>query len=207
MSKLILLWSYLFMLHVPWFTSKVILHWALYSCYMYLGLWASWYCIELFIHVTCSLVYEQVDIALSYLFMLHVPRFMSKLILHRGIYSCYMFLVYELVDIALGYLFMLHVPWFMSKLILHWTIYSYHFDSWIMNKMILHWAIYSCYTFFGLWTSIYCIELFIHVTVKILNFQTDQSGQTKLTQGLHCLLLRLHHFDKIPYGLASLFEF
>ena len=52
----------------------------------------------------------------------------------------------------------------------------------------------------------------------ILNFQTDRSGQTVQTQirllleeqsdqGLHCLLLYLHVFDKIPSGLASLFEF
>ena len=53
----------------------------------------------------------------------------------------------------------------------------------------------------------------------ILNFQTGRSGQTVQTQirllleeeqsdqGLHCLLFHLHHFDKIPSGLASLFEF
>ena len=56
------------------------------------------------------------------------------------------------------------------------------------------------------------------VTLLILNFQTDRSVQTVQTQirqlleeqsdqGLHCLLFHLHHFDKIPLGLASLFEF
>ena len=52
----------------------------------------------------------------------------------------------------------------------------------------------------------------------ILNFQTDRYGQRVQTQirllleeqsdqGLHCLLFHLHVFDKIPSGLASLFEF
>ena len=55
------------------------------------------------------------------------------------------------------------------------------------------------------------------ITVMILNFQTDRSGQTVQTQirllleqsdlGLHCLLYHLHVIDKIPSGLASLFEF
>ena len=56
------------------------------------------------------------------------------------------------------------------------------------------------------------------LTVIILNFRTDRSGQTVQTQirllqeeqsdqGLHCLLLHLPVFDKIPSGLASLFEF
>ena len=51
-------------------------------------------------------------------------------------------------------------------------------------------------------------------SVMILNFRTDRSGQTVQTQirlqsdqGLHCLLFHLHVFDKIPSGLASLFEF
>ena len=56
-------------------------------------------------------------------------------------------------------------------------------------------------------------------TVMILNyFQTDRSGQTVQTQirllleepsdqGLHCLLIHLHGFDKIRSGLAILFEF
>ena len=55
-------------------------------------------------------------------------------------------------------------------------------------------------------------------TVMTLSFRTDRSGQTVQTQirllledqsdqGLHCLLLHLHVFDKIPSGLASLFEF
>ena len=54
--------------------------------------------------------------------------------------------------------------------------------------------------------------------VMILNFATNRSGQTVQTQisllleeqsnqGLHCLLFHLHLFDKIPQGLASLFEF
>ena len=52
----------------------------------------------------------------------------------------------------------------------------------------------------------------------ILNFRTDRSGQTVQTQirllleehsdqGLHCLLLHLHVFNKIPSGMASLFDF
>ena len=55
-------------------------------------------------------------------------------------------------------------------------------------------------------------------TVKTLSFRPDRSGQTVQTQirllleeqsdqGLHCLLFHLNHFDKIPSGLASLFEF
>ena len=51
-----------------------------------------------------------------------------------------------------------------------------------------------------------------------LSFRTDRYGQTVKTQirllpeeqsdqGLHCLLFHLHHFDKIPKGLASLSEF
>ena len=60
-------------------------------------------------------------------------------------------------------------------------------------------------------------------TVLIRNLQTDRylwtdrSGQTVQTQirllleeqsdqGLHCLQFHLHDFDKIPSGLASLFE-
>ena len=52
----------------------------------------------------------------------------------------------------------------------------------------------------------------------ILNFRTDRFGQTVQTQvrllleeqsdqGLHCLLFHLLDFDKIPLGLAFLFEF
>ena len=52
----------------------------------------------------------------------------------------------------------------------------------------------------------------------VLNFRTDMSGQTVKTQirllleeqsdqGLHFLLFHLYVFDKIPSGLASLFEF
>ena len=55
-------------------------------------------------------------------------------------------------------------------------------------------------------------------TVMILNFLTERSGQTVQTQirllleeqpdqGPHYLLFHLHVFDKIPSGLASLFEF
>ena len=48
-------------------------------------------------------------------------------------------------------------------------------------------------------------------TVMTLSFRTDRSGQTVQTQitaqGLHYLLFHLHLFDKIFYGLASLFEF
>ena len=56
------------------------------------------------------------------------------------------------------------------------------------------------------------------ITVMILNFRTDRSGQTVQTQirllleeqsgqDLHCLLFHLHVFDKISSGMASLFEF
>ena len=56
------------------------------------------------------------------------------------------------------------------------------------------------------------------VTVMILDFRTDRSGQTVQTQirllleeqsdqGLHCWLFHLHVFDKMPLCLASLFEF
>ena len=59
---------------------------------------------------------------------------------------------------------------------------------------------------------------FLQFTVMILNFRTHRSGQIVQTQirllleeqsdqGLHCLLFHLHVFDKIPSGLASLFEF
>ena len=55
-------------------------------------------------------------------------------------------------------------------------------------------------------------------TVMIQCFRTDWSWQTVQTQikllleeqsdqGLHCLLVHLHIFDKTPSGLASLFEF
>ena len=56
------------------------------------------------------------------------------------------------------------------------------------------------------------------LTVMILSFRTDRSGQTVQTQirllleeqsdqGLHCLLFPLHFFNEIPLGLASLSEF
>ena len=56
------------------------------------------------------------------------------------------------------------------------------------------------------------------LTVIVLSFQTDRSGQTVQTQirllleeqsdqGLHCLLFHLHLFGEIPLGLVSLFEF
>ena len=44
-------------------------------------------------------------------------------------------------------------------------------------------------------------EAHLKATVMILNFRTDRSGQTVQTQ------IRLYVFDKIPSGLASLFEF
>ena len=55
-------------------------------------------------------------------------------------------------------------------------------------------------------------------TIMILSFWTNRSGQTVQTQirllleeqsdqGLHCLLFHLYFIDKIPLGLASLFEF
>ena len=65
----------------------------------------------------------------------------------------------------------------------------------------------------------YCQKTYEKVTftVMILSFWADRSGQTVQTQirllleeqsdqGLHCLLLHLHHFDKISLDLASLFE-
>ena len=59
---------------------------------------------------------------------------------------------------------------------------------------------------------------YLSVTVMILSFQTDWSGQIVQTQirllleeqsdqGRHCLLFHLHLFDEIPLGLAALFEF
>ena len=56
------------------------------------------------------------------------------------------------------------------------------------------------------------------ITIMILNFRTDRSGQTVQTQirllleeqsdqDIRCLLFHLHVFDKIPSGFASLFEF
>ena len=41
----------------------------------------------------------------------------------------------------------------------------------------------------------------VQITVMILSFRTDWSGQTvqeQSDQGLYCLLFHLHHFDKIP---------
>ena len=65
---------------------------------------------------------------------------------------------------------------------------------------------------------VYLIIIKKGYTVMILNFRTDRSGQIVQTQirllleeqsdqGLHCLLFHLHVFNKIPSGLASLFEF
>ena len=52
------------------------------------------------------------------------------------------------------------------------------------------------------------LAMILHGTVMTLSFRTDRSGKTEeqSDQGLHCLLFHLHHFDKIPQGLASLFE-
>ena len=61
-------------------------------------------------------------------------------------------------------------------------------------------------------------EKLLQCTVMILIFWTERSGQIVQTQirllleeqsdqGLHCLLIHLHLFDKIPQGLVSLFEF
>ena len=59
----------------------------------------------------------------------------------------------------------------------------------------------------------------LELTVMILSFWTDRSGQTVQTQirllleeqsdqGLRCLLFRSHFFfEEKPKGLASLFEF
>ena len=43
------------------------------------------------------------------------------------------------------------------------------------------------------------------VTVMILSFRTDGSGQTD--QGLHCLSFHLDLLDKFFYGITFLFEF
>ena len=58
----------------------------------------------------------------------------------------------------------------------------------------------------------------IGVTLMILSFRTNRSGQTvqsqirllleeQSDQGLNCLLFHLHLFDKIHFCWASLFEF
>ena len=45
-------------------------------------------------------------------------------------------------------------------------------------------------------------------TIMTVSYRTDRSGQTVQTQiRLLCLLFHLHHFDKIPLGLASLYEY
>ena len=66
---------------------------------------------------------------------------------------------------------------------------------------------------------VYVLDSLLQIsTIMILSFRTDRSGQTVKTQirllieeqsdqSLHCLLFYLHLFDKIPEGLASLFEF
>ena len=57
-----------------------------------------------------------------------------------------------------------------------------------------------------------------HHAKHVLNYEyhNDQIGLDKQCRprtlliedkGLHCLLFHLHHFDKVPQGLASLFEF
>ena len=64
------------------------------------------------------------------------------------------------------------------------------------------------------------ISLVFYITKMTLSFRTDtcRFGKTVQTQirllleeqsdqGLHCLLFHLRLFDKILYGLASLFEF
>ena len=67
------------------------------------------------------------------------------------------------------------------------------------------------------------VGILTFITVMVISFRTDRSGQTVQTQirllleeqsdqeqsdqGLHCLLFHLHVFDKIPSGMASLFEF
>ena len=56
------------------------------------------------------------------------------------------------------------------------------------------------------------------ITVMILSFRTDRSGQTVQTQirllleeqsdqGLHCLQFRLHFLGALPFGKAILFNF
>ena len=68
---------------------------------------------------------------------------------------------------------------------------------------------------FKLSSNTYLICSSVHFTVMTLSFRTERSGQTAQTQirllleeqsdqGLHCLLF---NFNKIPSGMASLFEF
>ena len=49
------------------------------------------------------------------------------------------------------------------------------------------------------------------LTVMILSFRTDRSGQTVQTQirdqGLHCLQFRLHRLGALLFGKATLFKF
>ena len=49
------------------------------------------------------------------------------------------------------------------------------------------------------------------ITVMILSFRTGRPGQTVLEeqsdQGIHCLPFRLHFFDSLLYGRATLFKF
>ena len=75
--------------------------------------------------------------------------------------------------------------------------------------------------------NLICTFVFVaYSTVMTVSFRTDRSEQTVETQirllleeesdqgvnclweqsdlGLHCLLFHLHHFDKIPSGLAYL---
>ena len=58
----------------------------------------------------------------------------------------------------------------------------------------------------------------IITTVMSLSFRTDMPGQTVQTQirllleeqsdqGLHCLPFRLHRFDSLRYGRATVFRF
>ena len=60
--------------------------------------------------------------------------------------------------------------------------------------------------------------LYINITLMILSFLTDRSGQTVQTQirllleeqsdqGLHCLQFPLHLLDALLYGISTLFKF
>ena len=74
------------------------------------------------------------------------------------------------------------------------------------------------FNFYSCKNHITAILLPRHITVRTLSFRTNRSRQKVQTQirllleeqsdqGLHCLLFHLHNFDKVPKGLASLFEF
>ena len=69
-----------------------------------------------------------------------------------------------------------------------------------------------CHITFKLMTQVSAVQLdglLPWVTVMILSFQTDGSGQTvhQSDQGLHCLQFRLHHLYILFYNIVALFKF